>query len=76
MNKIDKIIADIKQSVSREMIYIDMGKSTVVPKEIWEAIKGKEVNIVLGMGAYSWSISGNEKKANDSGIRKSPKAGE
>lgn len=53
-----------------------MGKSTVVPKEIWEAIKGKEVNIVLGMGAYSWSISGNEKKANDSGIRKSPKAGE
>lgn len=61
--EIDKIIDAIDQSGSGETIYVDMGKTTVVPKEILEAIKGKEVNIVLDMGAYSWSISGNEVAA-------------
>ena len=31
-----------------------------MPKEVLESIQGKEVNIVLNMGGYSWSISGNE----------------
>ena len=44
---------------------MDMKKVTVVPKEVLEAIKGKEVNIVLDMGTYSWSIGGNEVVASD-----------
>ena len=60
VEKIDKIIDAINQSQSGETIHVDMGKSTVVPKEVLEAIKGKEVSIVLDMGTYSWSISGNE----------------
>lgn len=60
MEEIDKIVDVIKQCGSGETIYVDMGKTTVVPKEILEAIKGNEVNIVLDMGGYSWSISGNE----------------
>ncbi len=63
--EIDKIIADIEQSGSGETIHVDMKKATVVPKEVLEAIKGKEVNIVLDMGAYSWSIGGNEVVASD-----------
>lgn len=60
VKEIDKIVDAIDQSGNGKTIYVDMGKTTVVPKEILEAIKGKEVNIVLDMGAYSWSISGNE----------------
>lgn len=59
-DEIEKIVAEIQQSGSGETIHIDMKKSTVVPKEVLEAIKGKEVHIVLDMGDYSWSISGNE----------------
>ncbi len=63
--EIEKIIADIAQSGSGETIHVEMKKATVVPKEILEAIKGKEVNIVLDMGAYSWSIGGNEVVASE-----------
>ena len=58
--EIEKIIESIKQSGSGETIHVDMRKATVVPKEVLEAIKGKEVNIVLDMGAYRWSIGGNK----------------
>lgn len=58
--EIDKIVADIGQSGNGETIRIDMRKATIVPKEVLEAIRGKEVNIVLDMGAYSWSIGGND----------------
>ena len=63
--EIDKIIEDIKQSGSGETLHVDMKKATVVPKEVLEAIKGKEVNIVLDMGSYRWSIGGNEVVASD-----------
>ncbi len=63
--EIEKIIADIAQSGSGETIHVEMKKATVVPKEILEAIKGKEVNIVLDMGAYSWSIGGDEVVASE-----------
>ena len=58
--EIEKIIESIKQSGSGETIHVDMRKATIVPKEVLEAIKGKEVNIVLDMGAYRWSIGGNK----------------
>lgn len=62
-DEIDKIVADIQQSGNGETIHIDMRKSTVVPKEVLEAIKGKDVSIVLDMGGYSWSISGKDVSA-------------
>ena len=40
-----------------------MKKATVVPKEILEAIQGKEINILLNMDGYSWSIGGTEVNA-------------
>ena len=63
--EIDKIIEDIEQSGSGETLHVDMKKATVVPKEVLEAIKGKEVNVVLDMGVYSWTIGGNEVVASD-----------
>ena len=35
----------------------------MVPKEVLEAIQGKEVQIVLDMGSYSWTIGGTEVAA-------------
>ncbi len=58
--EIDQIIKDIEQSEGGDTIHVDMKKDTIVPKEVLESIQGKEVNIVLNMGGYSWSISGNE----------------
>ena len=37
----------------------------MVPKEILAAIQGKQVDIVLDMGAYSWSIGGTEVLADE-----------
>ncbi len=63
--EIDQIIKDIEQSEGGDTIHVDMKKDTVVPKEVLESIQGKDVNIVLNMGGYSWSISGNEVVADD-----------
>lgn len=55
-------IARIKEELAKAedgaVIEIDMKKATVVPKEVLEEIKDRQVNIVLDMGAYSWFISG------------------
>ena len=47
-----------------ESVQIDMDKATVVPKEILEAAKGKDVTVKLNMGGYTWTINGKDIKAN------------
>lgn len=44
-------------------VKIAMDGATVVPTAILEAAKGKDVNIVLDMGGYSWTINGKDIKA-------------
>lgn len=63
--EIEKLITDIENTAAGSTIHVDMKKATVVPKEVLEAIQGKEVNIVLDMGTYSWSIGGTEVAATD-----------
>ena len=63
--EINKIVADISQGGGGETIHVDMRKATVVPKEILEAIKGKDIKILLDMGTYSWSIGGNKVTASE-----------
>ena len=57
-------IASIKEKIEKakegEKIVVDMKKATVVPKEVLEAIKGKEVEISLEMEGYRWTIGGTE----------------
>ena len=59
-SEIDRIIDEINHTESGGSIRVDMRKATVVPKEVLEAIQGKEINIVLDMGAYRWSIGGTD----------------
>ncbi len=64
-NEIDKIIDEINHTENGGTVRVDMKKATVVPKEVLEAIQGKEVNIVLDMGAYCWSIGGTDVLASN-----------
>lgn len=41
---------------------IDMKGATVVPVDILEAAKGADIDVVLDMGGYSWTINGNDIK--------------
>jgi len=36
-----------------------MSDATVAPKDVLEAAKGKDVDIVLDMNGYKWTINGN-----------------
>ncbi len=64
-SEIEKIKEQIEQAGPGDSIVIDMKKATVVPKEVLEAMKGKSVDVVLNMGAYSWSIAGTDVNATD-----------
>ncbi len=60
MDEIQRIIAEINQTKSGGTVRVDMKKATIVPKEVLEAVQGKDINIVLDMGIYRWSIGGTE----------------
>ncbi len=56
-------VEEIQNAEAGTELVIDMKNSdkivaTVVPVEILEAVKGKDVNVVLDMGRYSWTING------------------
>ncbi len=63
--EIARIKEEIEKAESGASIQIDMKKATVVPKELLEKIKEKQVELVLDMGAYSWSISGKDVVATE-----------
>ena len=62
---INSVVAAINAAAAGENITVAMGGATVVPKEILEAAKGKDVNIVLDMGGYTWTINGMDILASD-----------
>lgn len=59
------IVNTINGAGTGESIRVDMGNVTIVPKEILEAAKGKDVNIQLNMNGYTWTINGASILAND-----------
>lgn len=50
-------------SVKTPTVEVDMGDATVVPVEILEAAKGSDIDVVLKMDGYSWTINGKDIKA-------------
>ena len=46
-------------------IKVDMDDATVVPKEILKQAQGKDVNVVLEMDGYTWTINGKNIAASD-----------
>ena len=59
---IDNTIKIIKSTESGGSVSIDMDGATVISKEILEAAKGKDVDIQLNMGGYTWTINGKDIK--------------
>lgn len=53
---------EIEAAKPGEAVKVDMSSATVVPKEILESAKGKDVEVVLDMGGYSWTINGKDIK--------------
>lgn len=60
---VKEIVDKIKSNTGNEPVVVPMGDATVVNKEVLEAIKGKDIDLVLDMGDYQWTINGKEVKA-------------
>ncbi len=63
--EIEEEVKKIEDAKEEETIIIDMKKdddsvATEVPVEILEAAQGKDIEIVLDMGDYSWTINGKD----------------
>ncbi|ROR25719.1 glycosidase [Mobilisporobacter senegalensis] len=64
VSKLKNIIVDKGEKSEGLKFTIDMNSTTLLPKEILETIKGKDVEISLNMGDYVWTISGKNIKDN------------
>ena len=60
---VDSAVKDVNEAEAGETVKISMNSKTVVPKEVLEAAKGKDVSVVLEMEGYSWTINGKDIKA-------------
>lgn len=56
--QIAEAISRITAAKEHSAAKISMGNITIVPKDILNAVKGKDVDIVFDMGEYSWTING------------------
>ncbi len=59
-----KVVTDAINSGAKA-VKITMDGATVIPVAILEAAKGKDIDIVLDMGGYSWTINGKDIKADN-----------
>ena len=71
------IAQEVKAADDGDIITVDMNGTTELPKKILEAIKGKDIDIVLDMGnGFVWTINGNDVKNTqsvDMGVSKGAK---
>ena len=57
----DVISSQLDEAKSGEMVTVVMNGTTVVPKDIFDSIKGEDVTLVLDMGnGISWKINGRD----------------
>lgn len=64
-DKIQEAVASIATAKAGDTYTVDMSEATVVPKDVLEAAKGKDVDIVLDMNGYKWTINGNNIQADN-----------
>lgn len=62
---VSDIIEVIESAEPGEDVSVDMGSATVISKEVLEAAKGKDVDLKLNMGSYTWTVNGQDIKASD-----------
>ena len=63
--KIAETVTEIKSAKTGVTIKVDMDDATVVPKEILKQAQGKDVNVVLEMNGYTWTVNGKNIAASD-----------
>ncbi|MCI5517063.1 MAG: hypothetical protein MR427_06155 [Roseburia sp.] len=55
----------INSAKEGDKITVSMGDATVAPKDVLEAAKGKDIDIVLDMNGYKWTINGKNIKSDN-----------
>ena len=55
-DKIQEAVASITTAKAGDTYTVDMSEATVVPKDVLEAAKGKDVDIVLDMNGYEYAV--------------------
>ena len=64
--EISQIVSEIKNtSKNGENIKISMGNANILPSDILLAAKGKNVNVILEMNGYAWTINGEDILSSD-----------
>ncbi len=64
-DKIQEAVAAITAAEAGDTYTVDMSDATVAPKDVLEAAKGKDVDIVLNMNGYKWTINGKNIQADN-----------
>ncbi len=59
------VVQEITAAQPGQTVTVDMQSATVVTREMLGAAKGKDVNIQLNLGGYSWTINGMDIMASD-----------
>ncbi len=64
-DSVSTIVEMVQTTPEGQKVDVDMGEATVVPKEVLEAAQGRDVNVVLQMNGYTWTINGKDIAASN-----------
>lgn len=56
--EINNAVDEVKNAAKGDTVSVDMKDNVTLPVEVLESARGKDVEVVFNMGAYSWSING------------------
>ena len=59
----EEAVSAVEKAAEGTSVVISMGSTTVVPEEVLSAAEGKDVDVVLQMGGYTWTINGKSVSA-------------
>lgn len=62
---VDKVVEKVENAKKGSEVVAKMQGATTVPSEVLKSVKGKDVDVVLDMGTYSWTINGKDVTANN-----------
>lgn len=55
---INNAVNEVKNAAKGDKVMVDMKDNVILPVEVLESARGKDIEVVFNMGAYSWSING------------------
>lgn len=62
---VNSVVDAVKTVETGETVTVNMGSATVVPAQVLAAAKGKDVDVKLVMGDYTWTINGKDVAASN-----------